>query len=71
MLKKFIVFFSADNIPQMSQKLCSFYRDDICPYTIMAKTVATETGAVEQTLMIYLEITINNLSHPQVYRGTH
>ena len=30
--------FFGDSIFQMSQKLCSFYRVDICPQTIMAKT---------------------------------
>ena len=33
-------FFFEANIPQMSQKLCSFYRGDIFRYTIMLKAVS-------------------------------
>ena len=33
-------FWGGENIPQMPQKLFSFYRGDICPYIIMAKIVS-------------------------------
>ena len=62
-------FFLGENIPQMSQKLFSLYRADICPYTMHHNgkdSLAIEIGAVEQTPAMWLETHINHHYHPQV-----
>ena len=65
LLLTFMSFFGGEeNIHQMSQKLFSFYRGDICPCTIMAKTVLLPR------LVCYRvntnDVIINHLHQPQV-----